>query len=150
MKISKRAVLVFLWVLGAAFFSSVPVSQATDPNAICMMHKCPMMKKGQKCPMMILAEKGEKVKCPVCGEMITDGGPRKIIFYRHPMRPEVTSPSPSKDEMGMDYIPVYNDEVEQAGTPQEGQALPAGYASVLGFNLRQLMRHQSEKMRKTA
>ena len=26
------------------------------------------------------------------------------------MRPDVTSPTPAKDEMGMDYIPVYADE----------------------------------------
>ncbi len=35
---------------------------------------------------------------------------RKILFYRHPMRPEVTSTTPDKDEMGMAYIPVYADE----------------------------------------
>ena len=29
------------------------------------------------------------------------------LFYRHPMNPEVTSPKPAKDEMGMDYVPVY-------------------------------------------
>ena len=31
------------------------------------------------------------------------------IFYRHPMTPEITSPVPAKDDMGMDYIPVYAD-----------------------------------------
>lgn len=31
----------------------------------------------------------------------------KILFYRNPMNPEVTSPVPAKDSMGMDYIPVY-------------------------------------------
>ncbi len=31
------------------------------------------------------------------------------IFYRHPMTPEITSPVPAQDEMGMDYIPVYAD-----------------------------------------
>ncbi len=29
------------------------------------------------------------------------------LYYRHPMNPEVTSPAPAKDDMGMDYIPVY-------------------------------------------
>src|SRR5260221_534718 len=38
-------------------------------------------------------------------------GGRKIVMYRHPMRPDVTSPNPGKDEMGMDYIPVYEDEM---------------------------------------
>lgn len=32
---------------------------------------------------------------------------KKILFYRHPMQPSITSKVPSKDEMGMDYIPVY-------------------------------------------
>jgi Cu(I)/Ag(I) efflux system membrane fusion protein len=31
----------------------------------------------------------------------------KPLFYRHPMNPTVTSPTPAKDEMGMDYLPVY-------------------------------------------
>jgi len=35
---------------------------------------------------------------------------RKPLFYRNPMNPAITSPVPSKDEMGMDYIPVYKDE----------------------------------------
>ena len=40
---------------------------------------------------------------------------RKIMFYRHPMNPGVTSPTPQKDEMGMDYIPVY----EEAAAKEE-------------------------------
>lgn len=44
-------------------------------------------------------------------------GERRIVAYRHPMRPDVTSPVPAKDEMGMDYIPVYEDETAgEAGT----------------------------------
>jgi Cu(I)/Ag(I) efflux system membrane fusion protein len=31
------------------------------------------------------------------------------VFYRSPMNPDVTSPVPAKDSMGMDYIPVYAD-----------------------------------------
>ena len=32
---------------------------------------------------------------------------KKPLFYRNPMNPSVTSPVPAKDNMGMDYIPVY-------------------------------------------
>ena len=32
---------------------------------------------------------------------------RKLLYYRHPMNPQVTSPTPAKDEMGMDYVAVY-------------------------------------------
>jgi Cu(I)/Ag(I) efflux system membrane fusion protein len=34
----------------------------------------------------------------------------KILFYRNPMNPNITSPVPAQDEMGMDYIPVYADD----------------------------------------
>ncbi|MBI3316072.1 MAG: efflux RND transporter periplasmic adaptor subunit [Candidatus Omnitrophica bacterium] len=102
---------------------------AKDPNAICVLHECPMVKEGQPCPMLILAEKGEKLKCPVCDEAIaTETGPRRILFYRHPMRPEVSSPVPAKDEMGMDYIPVYSDEI---GGKESGRPSLTGYASIL-------------------
>ncbi len=38
------------------------------------------------------------------------GGERKVLFYRNPMNPAITSPVPAQDEMGMDYIPVYAEE----------------------------------------
>src|SRR3989304_4197341 len=45
---------------------------------------------------------------------------RKVLFYRNPMNPTVTSPEPKKDEMGMDYIPVYE---EAAPAIEERKAL---------------------------
>ncbi len=39
---------------------------------------------------------------------------RKVLFYRNPMNPSITSPVPAKDEMGMDYVPVYADEATPA------------------------------------
>lgn len=35
---------------------------------------------------------------------------REPLFYRNPMNPQITSPVPAKDEMGMDYVPVYADD----------------------------------------
>ena len=46
---------------------------------------------------------------------ISTSGPRQPLFYRNPMNPEVTSPVPAKDAMGMDYIPVYAADDEGAG-----------------------------------
>jgi Cu(I)/Ag(I) efflux system membrane fusion protein len=46
---------------------------------------------------------------------ISTSGPRQPLFYRNPMNPEVTSPVPAKDAMGMDYIPVYAADAEGAG-----------------------------------
>lgn len=37
---------------------------------------------------------------------------KKPLFYRNPMNPEITSPTPAKDNMGMDYIPVYSSDDE--------------------------------------
>ncbi len=42
-------------------------------------------------------------------------GGRKILYYRNPMGLPDTSPVPKKDSMGMDYIPVYEGEDEDAG-----------------------------------
>jgi Cu(I)/Ag(I) efflux system membrane fusion protein len=41
---------------------------------------------------------------------------RKILYYRNPMGAPDTSSVPKKDSMGMDYIPVYADEQDGAGT----------------------------------
>ena len=43
----------------------------------------------------------------------------KILYYRNPMGLPDTSPTPKKDSMGMDYIPVY--ESEETGGDQEGR-----------------------------
>jgi Cu(I)/Ag(I) efflux system membrane fusion protein len=43
-------------------------------------------------------------------------GSRRILYYRNPMGLPDTSPVPKKDSMGMDYIPVFEDEAGEAGT----------------------------------
>jgi len=64
--------------------------------------------------------------CPICGMKLVpkqgstsspnNNGERKILYYRSPMDPAITSPYPRKDEMGMDYVPVYNDDSGTDGT----------------------------------
>jgi Cu(I)/Ag(I) efflux system membrane fusion protein len=44
------------------------------------------------------------------------GASRRVRFYRHPMGLPDTSPVPKKDAMGMDYVPVYEDESQDAST----------------------------------
>lgn len=44
----------------------------------------------------------------------------KILFYRNPMGLPDTSPTPKKDPMGMDYIPVYEgDQDDEPGTANQ-------------------------------
>ncbi len=49
---------------------------------------------------------------------------RKVLFWRNPMNPSITSPTPAKDNMGMDYIPVY---AEGGGS---GDDEPAGTVKI--------------------
>jgi len=48
---------------------------------------------------------------------VTAPAPKKPLFYRNPMNPDVTSPVPAKDSMGMDYVPVYAEEEVAAEKP---------------------------------
>lgn len=69
-------------------------------------------------------------KCPLCGmDLILVEKKEQIIYYRSPMDPSLTSPTPMKDSMGMDYIPVY----EEEGREKEAQG-----AGSLSLNQRQM------------
>lgn len=57
-------------------------------------------------------------------------GQRKILYYRSPMNPRVTSKVPVKDQMGMDYVPVYADQ----STSGEGRKI-AYYKSPMDSTL---------------
>ena len=52
-----------------------------------------------------------------------NGGKGEIAFYRNPMDPKITSPVFMKDEMGMDYIPVYQSELKGAAPADKGKLL---------------------------
>jgi len=71
-------------------------------------------------PWIIAEEPGE---CPICGMKLTpkrdEGetaqaaatGERKILYWRAPMNPAEIYDQPGKSAMGMDLVPVYEDEV---------------------------------------
>lgn len=91
-------------------------------------------------PTVVQDHPGE---CPICGMELTevheteqpraDGGigsatatvatEHRVLFYRSPMDPKVTSPVPTKDSMGMEFTPVYADELAGAATKVPGQAI---------------------------
>ncbi|MDY6979091.1 MAG: efflux RND transporter periplasmic adaptor subunit [Pseudomonadota bacterium] len=74
-----------------------------DPNYVCPMH-----------PQIV---RGEPGTCPICGMDLVEKeqeseepqGEKEILYYRHPHDPSITSKEPRKDEMGMDFVPVYDD-----------------------------------------
>lgn len=66
----------------------------------------------------------EPGNCPICGMKLTPiksastsptkpKGERKIKYWRAPMDPTYISDEPGKSPMGMDLVPVYEDEVEE-------------------------------------
>ncbi len=57
-------------------------------------------------------------------------GERKPLYFRHPMNPKVTSPTPAKDEMGMDYVPVYAEDL--SGTPPANKGRILYYRHPMG------------------
>src|SRR5499427_1419024 len=86
-----------------------------------------------RCPMHPTVVQDHPGECLICGMQLvpvprsSDAGtgapPRgKIAFYRSPMDPKQTSPVPRKDEMGMDYLPVYEGELNAGAVPLEGLA----------------------------
>ena len=97
-----------------------PPAQATAKKE---MYHCPMH------PQILQDHPGS---CPICGmdlvpfeemgEAAPAGGKGRILFYRSPMDPGQTSPTPRKDEMGMDYVPVYESEVQGGASAVKGLA----------------------------
>jgi len=73
------------------------------------------------CPEHPSIVEDEPGSCPIDGLDLVPvaaespaSGEREVLFYRNPMDPSISSPVPAKDSMGMDYVPVYSDEVEEA------------------------------------
>lgn len=117
-------------LLARSFFAKTSDSQATAQKKKTLRYQCSMH------PGIVSDTPGD---CPICQmtlqpvEEIPAPNPqsaqaqvqpkeRKILFYRHPMRPDVTSKIPSKDEMGMDFIPVYEDEITGGSPGIQGHA----------------------------
>jgi hypothetical protein len=90
------------------------------------------------CPMHPEIIRDGPGDCPICGMKLvpieeeahkdalegkaTASGERRVLFYRSPMNPQETSPTPKKDSMGMDFVPVYSDEVDASPKGPEGLA----------------------------
>ncbi|MBI5023763.1 MAG: efflux RND transporter periplasmic adaptor subunit [Candidatus Omnitrophica bacterium] len=110
----------------------MPEARQVDKHLrdICIMHNCHKSHDGKPCPMMVLAKEGEKVTCPICGTHVAgiSGGKKekKILFWTDPMIPGYKADKPGKSPMGMDLIPVYEEE-----TVAQSAQTPQGYAPIM-------------------
>ncbi len=80
------------------------------------------------CPMHPTYLSDRPGDCPICNmKLVPKPGAgvkkeRKILYYRHPMGQPDISAVPKKDSMGMDYIPVYEDDVLGKASQVPGHA----------------------------
>ncbi|OGW59521.1 MAG: hypothetical protein A2V83_09665 [Nitrospirae bacterium RBG_16_64_22] len=65
-------------------------------------------------------------------------GDRKVLFYRNPMDPSITSDKPMKDSMGMDYIPVYAGEEKDKGPAPPGFTIEPEKIQKLGVRVEEV------------
>ena len=99
-----------------------PLKQLPSPQPNVLAFEAELVMEGRWALSVTAAIPGETQ--PVSGEVVftavdksqrlapatAEKRDRKIRFYRNPMGLPDTSPTPKKDWMGMDYIPVYADE----------------------------------------
>ncbi len=123
----RRAIIVGVIIVAAIIGVFIPgrhtdkqkasdASQSAKDVYYCPMHPNYTSDRPGECPIcgMTLVKRGAGPL--VAGEKPTTTGERKILYYRNPMNPAVTSPVPMKDQMGMDYVPVYEEETTPAQT----------------------------------
>jgi len=137
MKISDhgyRLTVIALTVIFMAGFISACAEKDQNESAVqyqCPMHPTYISDKPGSCPIcgmdIVPIEKNKAGSSEKTAETSTStkqaaepeknkiekplSGDRKILFYRNPMDPSISSHVPAKDEMGMDYVPVYSDEI---------------------------------------
>jgi Cu(I)/Ag(I) efflux system membrane fusion protein len=71
-------------------------------------HRHPRRMAEADVPSARLAILAAALVCACTPSPSSQSNPR-VLYYRNPMNPAVTSPVPRKDEMGMDFVPVYAD-----------------------------------------
>jgi len=146
MTITRRTTVLAAAILALAGLAAPACRRSADaPGASAggarLQYHCPMH------PAYVSDKPGD---CKICGMKlvpITAGpspGERKVLFYRSPMNPGVRSDTPAKDSMGMDFVPVYADEVET------GPAVDGRVAITLSPERRQLLGIRTEAVEKTS
>ena len=106
------------------------------------------------CPMHPTYVSDRPGDCPICNMKLVPKSTgkakkgRKILYYRHPMGAPDRSPVPKKDSMGMDYVPVYEDEQMGTKSAVPGRAMiqiPVEKQQVIGVKLGQVEKRKLTK-----
>ena len=116
--------------------AEAPGQASQQFSSICYLHNCSKLHEGKPCPMTVVAKPGEKVTCPICGTHIAEAATtpansahRKILYWTDPMIPGYKASGPGKSPMGMDLVPVYEEETGAGMAPSA--SIPEGYAPIL-------------------
>ncbi|MCF6268323.1 MAG: efflux RND transporter periplasmic adaptor subunit [Melioribacteraceae bacterium] len=120
-------ILIYLIVFIIGAFSGAGGYYFLSDNSAAEAHEHDGQKKLYTCgmhPNIIEEEPGD---CPICGMKLlpiksnttasstTSSGEKKIMYYRAPMNPNEVYDEPGKSRMGMDLVPVYEDEGAASG-----------------------------------
>jgi RND family efflux transporter MFP subunit len=98
-----------------------PSVRSQDPKGkcpICSMDLVPVMKQsGEETLAQVSSASGQQRKDAEAKPSRSGQSDRKIKYYKSTMMPGETSAKPAKDSMGMDMVPVYED--EKPGAPNQ-------------------------------
>jgi hypothetical protein len=107
-------IVIIVWYVERKPFG--PSAQQTQGVKLyyCPMHPNYTSDRPGECPIcgMSLVKRQTPANQPAGGEKAAPAQ-KKLLYYRNPMDPKITSPVPMKDQMGMDYVPVYEEEKTQ-------------------------------------
>jgi len=84
-----------------------PVIYYRDPDGLPDYSLTPRKTSTGKDYLVVHSSKDVSFEDKAPETMTAKGGERRIRYYRNPMGLPDTSPTPKKDSMGMDYLPVY-------------------------------------------
>jgi multidrug efflux pump subunit AcrA (membrane-fusion protein) len=136
---------IAIGAVGAAVFlgrqQAAPATQAQAQRYHCPMHPTYTSDKPGDCP--ICGMKLVPMEDPGAGAATAEPGERKVAFYRSPMDPTIRSDKPAKDSMGMDFVPVYEDEGDAPPSSVAGRAVVT-----ISSERRQVLGVRSEEVRK--
>jgi len=121
----KNKVIIYLAILVVGAFLGAGIFYLSVNGSSSEEHLHSSEEQLYSCGMHPNIIEKEPGTCPICGMNLTpiknnknkssNSGDRKIIYWRAPMNPNEIYDAPGKSQMGMDLVPVYEDEGTEHG-----------------------------------